>query len=247
MRAIRSRECHLVSRTPPIVAVLLVVVGGGMALLGGGCAVASQELRDMKSELLVQMGKVEESIGGEAKKLRALIERRGEEDGKILRELGDGVGKSRAALEQEIKTLRDKLSELQAVVLALKKGTQTGGGSTTAAAELDIRAVGENQYRISRKQFAEYAYELSRLGAALPLVAHFEGEKRVGVRLFESNAFLGRFGILNGDVLLSVNDLTLRSPDQTRDVSRRVRKATKITVTFQREGHKQQVLILVGD
>ena len=138
----------------------------------------------MHGELSVQIiGRVEEALQRETEKLRASLEKRANDDRKLLEQVGASGSKTRSSLEDEIKGLRAKLDELQNLLIALKKGAQTGGGASVAA-ELDVRATGENQYRVSRKQFSDYSYELTRIATQIPVVAYFEGDFKVFFRHF---------------------------------------------------------------
>jgi len=217
-------------------------------LSASACAVTSQELNTKLGELSVQViTATQESIARETEKIRTSLDAARLKDREALDALGIAGGKTRSSLEEEIKALRTKLDELQNVLVQIKKGAQTGGGSSSVVAELDVRATGDNEYRVSRKQFAEFNYELTRLASQIPLVAHFAGDKRIGLRLVDNSAFLGRFGILANDVLLGVNGIALRTPDQTREVIAKIRKDKKIVVNVLREKRRMTITVNVGD
>src|SRR5438046_103239 len=124
------------------------------------CA-ATQEIKAMHRELSVQIGRVEENVLREAQKTRDENARARADNQKARDEIRDLVAKSRSAFEQEIGALRAKVGELAELVAELKKGVRIAGAS--GLADLEVRAVGENHYRVSRKQLAERSYELSQL------------------------------------------------------------------------------------
>lgn len=216
-----------------------------LALGALGCGATVQQVRDVTRSLNEQIRGLEEKVVAEnqkavdALKKELLLNRQATEDGAL------GVTKSRVALEQRIAALESKLADVSSMLVALRRGAQMGGGQS-AFAELDVRAIGENHYRVSRRQFTEYTYELGRLAAQIPLVAQFDGDKRVGLRLTDGNGFLGRFGILVGDVLMSVNELELRSPEQTREVFRAVKGAKEVKVGVRRGAERLVIRITVA-
>ena len=218
----------------------------GLVVATAACGATLEEFRDGTRKLHGQMVAVEKTFvlqnqaTLEAIKKEVLLTRQATED------VTQVVTKTRVALEQKLAALEAKQAELMEVLMALRRGTQTGGGGT-AFAELDVRAIGENHYRVSRKQFSAYTYELGRLAAQIPVVAHFDGDKRVGLRLTDSNGFLGRFGILAGDVLTAVNTFELRSPEQTREVFRAVKGAPEVKIYVRRAAERFVVLVTVAN
>src|SRR5256885_6453368 len=117
-----------------------------LPLLSAGCA-ATQEVRAMHRELSVQIGRVEENITREAQKIRDENARARGDAQKTRDELRDLLAKTRTTVEQEVGALRAKLGELSEAVAELKKGVRAAG--TSGLADLEVRAVGENHYRVS--------------------------------------------------------------------------------------------------
>lgn len=199
----------------------------------------------MHRELSVQVGRLEEVTEREARKSREEAKKLGEEAQKSMTELRNAVEGSRLSVVQEVSALKAKLGELAITIADLKKGTQAAGFG--AVADLEVRAVGENQYRVSAKQFSEHSFELKRLISRSALAPHFEGEKRVGLRVVEVNSLLERFGVLPGDVIRSVGGLALVSADQIKDVIKLVAKAKEVGVELTRAGQKLTYKIFVAD
>jgi hypothetical protein len=221
------------------------------ALIAAACALglsacaATQEIRAMHRELSVQVARVEEAVKSESEKIREEATKSTADARKVAEELRDAVAKTRAGLEQELGALRAKVTELTTLVGELKKGTRIA--SSPVLSDIEVRAVGENAYRVSRKQLGERSYELSRLLAQVPLAPFFEGDKRTGLRVVEVNGFLERFGILPGDVVQKINGLLLLSAEQTREVFQSVREAQQIVVDLLRGGQKLTLTIQVGE
>ena len=199
----------------------------------------------MHRELSVQVGRLEERVEREAKKGREEARKLGEESKKSMSELKNALEGSRLSMVQELGALKTKLAELALTMAELKKGTQAAGFG--AVADLEVRAVGENQYRVSAKQFSEHSFELKRLVSRTALAPHFEGEKRVGLRVVEANSLLERFGVLRGDVIRSVAGVTLVSADQIKDVLKLVAKTREVAVELSRAGRKLSYKIFVAD
>jgi hypothetical protein len=210
------------------------------------CGATLQDIRAATRDLAVQMSRLEESVARENEKARLDAQKELQLQRRSFDDLSALVTKARGALEAELGVVKAKIAELNAALAVLRKAAQAGG-TPIALTEIEVRAIGENHYRVSRKQFAEHAYELTRMAAQVPVVAHFEGDKRVGLRLTEGNPFLGRFGVLDGDVLLRINKLELRRPDQTRDVFRAVQSAGEVTLELKRGPERLTIRVTVAE
>jgi hypothetical protein len=209
-----------------------------------GC-VASQEIGRMHRELTVQVGRIQESIDRDATARRDALKKVTESSNKALSELREALTQQRAGFEQQIGALNAKIAELLALVADLKKGVRVPGSASLA--ELEVRAVGENHYRISRKQFSEHTYELLRLLTTVALAANFDGEKLSGVRIVEGNALLERFGILAGDVVVKVAEKSLASEQEARKLFRTVWDAQKVPIVVRRGRQTLNFLVTIAE
>jgi type II secretory pathway component PulC len=215
-----------------------------LTVLLPACA-ATQEIRSMQRELSVQIGRLEETVGREARKTREEATRAGTDARKAVDEVRDALAKARASFDKEIAALRTKVGELFEAIAELKKGARVASASSLA--DLEVRAVGENHYRVSRRQLTERSYELSRLLTQVSVAPYFVADKRAGLRIVEVNGFLERFGILPGDVAVKINGIELTAAEQLRDVFRTVRDGPEVLIEILRGGQKLIYRVTVGE
>lgn len=198
----------------------------------------------MHRELSVQLARLEEAVGRDAKDGRLDRRKADRTRTKALTEIKDAVRGVRDTIAKRLAAFGKKLTEIGDELRRLKRSGPVAGSG--ALAELEVRAVGPNQYRISRAQFAEQAYELSRLASQVQLSSNFKGGKVNGVRVVEADVFLLKFGILAGDVILRVNGVPLVDPRKTLQVFRSVQDAKEIEITLLRHGKEIKLRVTVG-
>ncbi len=102
-----------------------------------------------------------------------------------------------------------------------------------------VRPVGRDVYVVSRGAIDDALNNPAALMRRTTIFPETRDGRVVGVRVFgiQRGDMLDSLGFENGDVLRSVNDLDVASPDRCLEAYTRLRRDDRIEVSFERRGH----------
>ena len=113
-----------------------------------------------------------------------------------------------------------------------------GVPSTGADDGLEVRKVGENQYVIKRSDLMKLTGNLNALSRQARIVP---ARKENGFKIFsiKKNSLYRKIGIVNGDIIKSINGIELSSPDKALEAYSRLQSASKISLDVKRRGQNE--------
>jgi general secretion pathway protein C len=132
--------------------------------------------------------------------------------------IGEGVGDSKA----------------EAVESPVASGVQT----KEADEGLEVRKVGENQYVIKRSDLMKLTGNLNSLARQARIIP---ARNENGFKIFsiKQNSLYRKIGIVNGDVIKSINGIELSSPDKALEAYSRLQSASKLSLDIKRGGKNE--------
>lgn len=112
------------------------------------------------------------------------------------------------------------------------------GPADGADAAKGVTKTGENAYKIDREMLNEKLNNLEELARQARVIPHYrdgkpQGFKLVGVR---PGSLYSHIGIRSGDVLKSVNDEEISSPNKALEMYEKLKNSAKVTVEIERRG-----------
>jgi type II secretory pathway component PulC len=104
--------------------------------------------------------------------------------------------------------------------------------------ETEIKRKDETHFAITRKGFDAALVNFSSVSHTLRLVPEAKDGKPIGfrVRSLQRGSLLARVGLLNGDVVLAVNGISVTGPDKALEVYAKVRSSDDVQLSIMREG-----------
>jgi len=114
----------------------------------------------------------------------------------------------------------------------------SGAPSMEADDGLEVRKVGENQYVIKRSDLMKLTGNLNALSRQARIVP---ARKENGFKIFsiKKNSLYRKIGIVNGDIIKSINGIELSSPDKALEAYSRLQSASKISLDVKRRGQNE--------
>ena len=113
-----------------------------------------------------------------------------------------------------------------------------GGGTSEAELDAAITKVSDTQYTVKRAFVDKLLGDQVELMRAARIVPHEENGQVVGVKLYgiRRNSLLGKLGVQNGDLLKTINDMNMGSPDSALEAYSKLRSANDLKVAITRRG-----------
>ena len=111
-----------------------------------------------------------------------------------------------------------------------------------AAAEeedgLEVRKVGENQYVLKRSDLMKLTGNLNALARQARIIP---ARKEKGFKVFsiKKDSLYRKIGIVNGDIIKSINGIELSSPDKALEAYSRLQSASKLSLEIKRRGQNE--------
>jgi type II secretion system protein C len=104
--------------------------------------------------------------------------------------------------------------------------------------DFDIRKVGDNQFVLKRSDITKATSNLNVLARQARIVPDRKGE---GFRIFSirPGSLYSKIGIRNGDVIKSINGISLNSPDKALQAYSRLQNARKLSLDIVRHGRTE--------
>jgi len=132
--------------------------------------------------------------------------------------IGEGVGES-------------KVETVESPTTPNARGKEEEAG-------LDVRKVGENQYVIKRADLMKLTGNLNALSRQARIIP---ARKENGFKIFsiKQNSLYRKIGIVNGDIIKSINGIELSSPDKALEAYSRLQSASKISLDIKRRGNNE--------
>ena len=109
---------------------------------------------------------------------------------------------------------------------------------STSAESPEVRQVGENRWLIPAETAERTRQNLAeelRLAQMQPRIVDGQTNGFL-IRMIRRNSILNKLGMRRGDVILSVNDMSLDSPEKALQVFQQLREARQIVVAVERQG-----------
>ena len=115
-------------------------------------------------------------------------------------------------------------------------GSPSARGSSTGSADYDITQTGPNQWLIPRTEADKARLNLGQLLQQARMVPRLVNGTTEGfvVAMIQPRSLLASLGIQRGDILLSVNDIPLDSPEKAMQVFTQLQEATRVTIGLSR-------------
>ncbi len=182
------------------------------------------------------------TVVADAENSLALLQVNGELDTyRIGDSLDDGSVLETVARNQVQIRLRDKrLITLTVEEDAMTKATAKPGAAAQGSDEADsgIRQVDDTRWLVSRdeveKTRANFSQEL-RLAQMQPRVVDGKTDGFL-IRSLRRNSILNKLGLRRGDVVMSVNGISLDSPEKALQIFQQLREARQIDLAVERRG-----------
>ncbi len=108
----------------------------------------------------------------------------------------------------------------------------------SSKSNFDIRKVGDNQFVLKRSDITKATSNLNVLARQARIVPDRKGE---GFRIFSirPGSLYSKIGIKNGDVIKSINGISLSSPDKALQAYSRLQNARKLSLDIVRHGRTE--------
>ena len=116
------------------------------------------------------------------------------------------------------------------------------------AAPLGVLQIGDDCHEIARDTFWSISENMTRLTHSARVVPEIRDGRPRGFRLYglRPDGLWARLGLLNGDVLLSINGIEMTSPDKALLVYAHVRSAARLVVRIERQASSLDLCYRVG-
>lgn len=133
--------------------------------------------------------------------------------------IGEGVGESKSGVAET--SVSPKLADA---------GADEDG--------LEVRKVGENQYVLKRSDLMKLTGNLNSLARQARIIP---ARKEKGFKIFsiKRNSLYRKIGIVNGDIIKSINGIELSSPDKALEAYSRLQSASKLSLDIKRRGQNE--------
>ena len=104
--------------------------------------------------------------------------------------------------------------------------------------ELEVRKIGENQYVLKRSDLMKLTGNLNALARQARIIP---ARKEKGFKIFsiKQNSLYRKIGIVNGDIIKSINGIELSSPDKALEAYSRLQSASKLSLDIKRRGQDE--------
>jgi type II secretory pathway component PulC len=101
-----------------------------------------------------------------------------------------------------------------------------------------IKEIKTNQYEIDRSVLNTHLSDINQLSHQFRIVPHFKDGKPIGFKIIkiEDQCFLLALGFKSGDIVKSVNDISLALIHQALDVFESIKIAKKLIFEIERDG-----------
>lgn len=133
--------------------------------------------------------------------------------------IGEGVGESKSGPVEQVADSRDS------------NAPENDDG-------LEVRKVGENEYVLKRSDLMKLTGNLNSLARQARIIP---ARKEKGFKIFsiKSNSLYRKIGIVNGDIIKSINGIELSSPDKALEAYSRLQSASKLSLDITRRGKSE--------
>jgi len=112
------------------------------------------------------------------------------------------------------------------------------GAPAVGEDELEVRKVGENQYVLKRSDLMKLTGNLNALARQARIIP---ARKENGFKIFsiKRDSLYRKIGIVNGDIIKSINGIELSSPDKALEAYSRLQSASKLSLDIKRRGQNE--------
>jgi general secretion pathway protein C len=99
-----------------------------------------------------------------------------------------------------------------------------------------IKKIGKHRYEIERKLVNEFLSNAAMAGRGAKIIPNMRNGKSDGFRIYAIRPYsiFGKLGIRNGDVIRSINNQDITSPDKALELYTKLRGASHLTVSVTR-------------
>ena len=103
---------------------------------------------------------------------------------------------------------------------------------------LEVKKIGNNQYVIQRADLMKLTGNLNSLARQARIIP---ARKESGFKIFsiKRNSLYSKIGVVNGDIIKSINGIELSSPDKALEAYSRLQSASKISIDIKRRGQSE--------
>jgi general secretion pathway protein C len=140
-------------------------------------------------------------------------------------------------IRRNLVKIRNRDRSLTTLEISETPGSTAPAASAPGAAS-DIRQIDDNRWLIPRQTAEKTRQNLSeelRLAQMQPRIV--EGKiNGFMIRTIKRRSLLNKLGLRRGDVILSVNETTLDSPEKALQIFQQLREARQINVAVERQG-----------
>ncbi len=116
------------------------------------------------------------------------------------------------------------------------------GGTDILSVEMDkgIKKTGENSYEIQRNTLESVLGNMSLLSRSARIVPEMRDGKAAGFRLYavKPDGPFAKIGMVNGDVISSINGLEITSPEKALEVYAKLKSASHLSLGMESNGKK---------
>jgi general secretion pathway protein C len=116
------------------------------------------------------------------------------------------------------------------------------GGTDPLSVEMDkgIKKTGENAYEIQRNTLESVLGNMSLLSRSARIVPEMRDGKAAGFRLYavKPDGPFAKIGMVNGDVISSINGLEITSPEKALEVYAKLKSASHLSLGMESNGKK---------
>ncbi len=116
--------------------------------------------------------------------------------------------------------------------------------SSRNSTDFDVRNLGDNRYAIKRKDLMKATTSLTSLAKQARIVP---SRKHNGFKIYriKSSSIYRKIGLKNGDIIQSINGISLSSPDKALMAYQRLRNADRLDLDIVRRGKKETLEYVV--
>jgi len=136
-------------------------------------------------------------------------------------------------------------SGFEEIWLEESAGKATGSASRPQPAKLDKRQIQGNQskQRVSRNMLNDELKDLGKLMTQVRVTPYFEAGQSAGFKVsgIAPGSIFERIGLLNGDVIKSINGQLLTDPQQAMQMYQQLQNASQLNVALLRNQQAQNI------
>jgi len=119
-----------------------------------------------------------------------------------------------------------------------RRARRDEGPISQADMEAGIHKVSDDRYNLDRSLVDRIIENQAELMRSARIIPHEEGGRVIGVKMYgiRRRSLLGRLGMMNGDILRTINGFDMSSPDSALEAYTRLRESDHLTVSITRRG-----------